>query len=421
MMKSTKLSHGVNLHTLTTNKFKTNIICLMIRRALRREEATCNALISKIMTMGCAKYDSAAKLAAQAERMFGAVYSCNVVKKAEEQIIQFFLEYLPKSAPKPGVSNAEALDFLSEVMLKPLVVNESFSPEITEGEKRTLHAQISARKNHKAEYARYRLLEEMCASEAFSIPGDGYAEDVEAITPQSAYAHYREILQTSPIEVMIIGSEPPSAETVSIALESLMIDSRPEAVDYLPLPQIVGNRAVPKQVHEHMPTNQGNIAIGYRGDVSPTGPHAYALLLANEIFGGYGNSLLFSVIRERESLAYAVSSTLYRFKSIVTVHAGVDSANFGRVAELVAQLLKQLSQGGTQGADIENAKKSLLKKYEAIKDYPGQLLEFALSQHMLGDSDELDEVIKKIRHTGTAEISAAAARLGIDTRYTLGE
>ncbi|MCL2851414.1 MAG: insulinase family protein [Defluviitaleaceae bacterium] len=419
-MTVTQIAPGINLHVHTTRKFKTSVICVLIRRPLRRVEATLNALVSMIMEMGCAKYDTAAKLAAQTERMYGAVFSCQVVKKGEEQILQFFLEYPPKNNGI-GVTAHEAFAFLKEVMLEPLVIDGGFAPDIVENEKRSLSAQISARKNNKSGYALRRLMEEMCPSEAFAIAGDGYAEDIEEITPSSAYAHYRQVLLDSPIEIMVIGDETTDG-CEHICREIFgKLERRAEEALRPNLPQPVCKRAMRKNVHEHAQTSQGNIAMGFRGDISPVGAGTYALLLVNEIFGGYGSSRLFSVVRERESLAYAVSSSLYRFKSIIAVQAGVDPANFVRVVGLVIEEIERIADGLTTDAELENARKSLLKKYESVKDYPGQLLDFYTAQHMLGDTDELETVISKIRRIEAGELAPAAARIGIDTIYTLGQ
>ncbi|MCL2673860.1 MAG: insulinase family protein, partial [Defluviitaleaceae bacterium] len=334
-METIQIAAGINLHAHTTKKFKTNVVCILLRRPLRREEATLNALIAMILGMACAKYPSAEDLAAQTERMYGAAYSCNIVKKGEEQIIQFLLEYLPKTEAKPGIASAEAFGFIREVMFNPLVVDGGFSPDITEGEKRVLHAQIAARVNHKAEYARYRFLEEMCSSEAFAIAGDGYAEDIEGITPRQAYEHYCRILKESPIEVLITGGETLDS-CVDDVRDMFKVQQR-ENILRLGLPPLMCKRAMRKKVHEHADSSQGNLAVGYRGDVATVGKQAYALMLANEVFGGYAGSRLFSVVRERESLAYSVHSIMYRFKGIIAVFAGVNAANFAKAVELISE------------------------------------------------------------------------------------
>ncbi|MCL2674902.1 MAG: hypothetical protein FWE92_06180, partial [Defluviitaleaceae bacterium] len=82
--------------------------------------------------------------------------------------------------------------------------------------------------------------------------------------------------------------------------------------------------------------------------------------------------------------------------------------------------LEDIAQGSISEGELENARKSLLKKHEAAKDYPGQMLEFYMMQHMLGDTDGLDDVIKKLRDIEADELATVASRLGIDTVYTLG-
>ena len=418
-MTTVQIAEGINLHVHTTKKFKTNTVCILIRRPLRREEATLNALIDMILGMSCAKYDSAEKLAAKTERMYGAAYSCSVVKKGEEQMVQFLLEYLPENDAGLGITSAEAFGFLCEVIFNPLAADGGFAPDITDGEKRTLYAQIAARANHKSEYARHRFLEEMCSSEAFAIAGDGYAEDIDSITPQTAYEHYCSILEESPIEVLIIGNE--TAKNCTDDIRGMFTMRQRGNITKPDLPKLICPRAVRKNVHEHAQSSQGNLAMGYRGDISPLGKQAYGLMLANELFGGFAGSRLFSVVRERESLAYSVHSTMYRLKGIVAVFAGVDAANFAKAAKLINAQLEDIAQDNITPIELEQARKSLLKKHEAAKDYPAQMLDFYMMRHMLGDADDLDDVIKKLRDINTDEIILAAARLGIDTVYTLGD
>jgi|GEM_PF-2541672 len=417
-MQTIQIADGINLHMHMTKKFKMNVMCVLLRRPLRRDEATVNALIAMILGMSCAKYPSAEELAAQTERMYGASYSCNVVKKGEEQIIQFLLEYLPKGEAGLGISSDEAFSFLNEVAFNPLVVDDGFSLDVIEGEKRTLHAQLAARKNHKAEYARHRFLEEMCSSEAFAIAGDGYAEDIESIMPRQAYEHYRRVLKESPIEVLIIGDE--SADNCAAKVQDIFATQQRGIAIKMGLPQLTCKRAMCKKIHEHVGSNQGNVAVGFRGDIASVGKQAYALMLINELFGGYAGSRLFAVVRERENLAYTVYSVVYRFKGIVAVFAGVDAANFAKSVELINEQLDDIAHGNISGTELENARKSLLKKHETVKDYAGQMLEFYVMQHMLRDTDDLDDVIKKLRDVDASEIVVAASRLGIDTIYTLG-
>ena len=51
----------------------------------------------------------------------------------------------------------------------------------------------------------------MCKEDSLGIPRLGDIEDVKAITPASAYAHYRKLLHESPVEIFYVGEAPEQA------------------------------------------------------------------------------------------------------------------------------------------------------------------------------------------------------------------
>ena len=78
--------------------------------------------------------------------------------------------------------------------------------------------------NDKSLYALARTFEEMCKDEKFSISVYGYEEDLEHITPESLYNHYKEILRSSPIDIVVEGDFN-EEEVVNIIRKKFIFDS----------------------------------------------------------------------------------------------------------------------------------------------------------------------------------------------------
>lgn len=79
--------------------------------------------------------------------------------------------------------------------------------------KQNLLNAMLARINDKRSYANSQLLRAMCAGQPYGVPRIGEPEDLDEITPQSLYAHYRQILETSRVELFYMGSLAPEQVT----------------------------------------------------------------------------------------------------------------------------------------------------------------------------------------------------------------
>ncbi|MDR1688258.1 MAG: insulinase family protein [Clostridiales bacterium] len=463
-MELINISNGVKLHALQTQKFKTVTVCLLIRRKLTRAEATLNALLPGVLRRGCEKFNTLTKINRELEGMYGAVFDADVVKKGEEQIIQFFMEFVnagepeingtsagkipADKAPKAEYSPAEppqsaerrALSFLAEILQNPLTENGGFRADIVSSEAENLKTAIEGRLNNKAEYAKLKCVEIMCENEAFGIYGDGYAEDLPGITPVKLFWHYKRVLKESPAEFIIIGNI--DTKKTAALIKELFTDLAerenilkvPKTLPSLPREQIKARPALPahvrtrppltsrghiKTVTEEFNVSQGKICIGLKSGMPATGAPFYSLTLLNEILGGSANSRLFVNIREKKSLCYSIFSYFYRFKGIILIHCGADSDKLEEIFALCEKELSSLANKKVSEKELSFAKKSLAKKISALNDSPAQTADFYLSQYLQNDKVPLTCFARNLEKVTAREIKETAAALVVDTVYML--
>ena len=87
-----KIKKGINLYTIKTEKFKTNLIAVMLTTKLNRENVTKNALIPAVLRRGTANMQTLEKINKTLEGMYGASFDCGLDKTGENQVLKFYLE-----------------------------------------------------------------------------------------------------------------------------------------------------------------------------------------------------------------------------------------------------------------------------------------------------------------------------------------
>jgi len=409
-MQQIPISQGVTLRHYETHIFQTRTYTIWFRRPLQREEATRNALLPAVWMRGCQAFPSARDIARHAETLCGAVFLIDVVKKGEEHLLRVSLE------TTRDVSAGDAIAFLRAVLFEPLADSGAFRKAQVDAAREALRKALLARENDKRAYARLRCVEELCRDEPFGVDGDGYASDIPAASPEALYAQHIALLSETAVDIITVGDM--AAEALAAQLQHR-----------LPFPD--GHRAAPppagfaipplspRIVEEAVDTSQGKLCIGLRAGIAPIGQAYCNLLVANALFGGGGNSMLFARVREKAQLCYYVSSAYYRFKSILLVESGLDAADFPHAEELIAESISHMQSGDFTQDALSKAKKTLARSLRTLADDPAALADFTVAQIIAGDSGGLNEVIQGIEAATSEGCRSAFAQVQTVLTYRL--
>ena len=401
------------IKVIPDEKFKTSTICLMLRRPLKKDEATKNSLLANILGAGSNKYPNLYEINKYMEELYGAVFGSLIVKKGEFQIIRLYIEFAANL--DDGLLN-EAVEFLKEILFNPLVKNGEFSREVFENEKNMLKDSISERINDKNSYVRLKCIEKMCKDEPFGIYADGYAEELDELDPKILYLHYEEIIRTTPLEFIASGNI--DAVKFKKLAEENFKNNDFEAVALEAAPPIYKPGEAVKH-EETLKINQGKICMGLRAGYGYSGKPFCDFLVFNEILGGSGNSKLFMNLREKASLCYSIFSFLYRAKSILMIQSGVETKNIDLTIKKINEQLQAVKDSQVSDEELHLAKQSLLSGFKSITDSQGAILDFSYTQHILGDNDSIEDIIQGINNVSIPDIVKLANLLYTDTIYIL--
>lgn len=259
--KKTEIKRGVNLHTINTNKFKTNLLAIFITTPLNRENVTKNAMIPMVLRSGSKNLKSQEEISIELEEMYGASFDCGIDKTGDNHVLRFYLESInDKFLPNAEKLLEKSINDIIEIVFNPLAENNKFNEEYVKREKENLKQIIEGKIDNKATYAQDRCVEEMYKNKPYGLYRFGYIEDLEQINPENLYEYYKELISKCKIDIFVSGEELGNVEELVSENENIinLVDRELEFLKE----NSKGEQNKENQVIENMDVTQGKLVIG---------------------------------------------------------------------------------------------------------------------------------------------------------------
>ena len=416
MNHRTEIRPGVYLTAVQSDKFKTGCFSLNLLRPMKKEEAAANALIPSVLLRGSETCPDIASISAKLDELYGASVGTLVRKKGEVQLVGFYCDYVQDEYVDEPVF-APVMAFLAELLLHPRLENGAFPEAVVDSEKLNLENAMLSRINDKRTYAASQLIRTMCAGQPYGIPRIGEPDDLKNITAKSLYAHYRDLLATSRVELFYMGSLSPAA--VTKVLQTVLAEL-PRAEVFVPVGTTPAPAARPVQEKtERLDVTQGKLSLGFFTDITAKDPRYPALVLAATVFGGGATSKLFTNVREKMSLCYYASASFEKFKGVLSVSSGVE---FSKLETAKTESLRQLEAckaGDITDDELESARGYLVSDLKIAMDSPGRLDDYYMGQILLEQDGTMEDLASAIARVTKQEAADAIQALRLDTIYAL--
>ena len=406
---------GVFLTPVQTDKFKTGCFSINFIRPLKKSEVAQNALIPSVLLRGSVRYPDIRSISARLDELYGASVGSLVRKKGEMQLVGLYADYVEDKLTDEPVFR-QVLDFTAEILLDPVLENGCFREDVVRGEKRNLANAIESRINNKRSYALTQLLRLMCADETYGIARIGELEDVERVDAAGLYTQYQELLAHSRVEIFYMGAQPAheAAEAFRSALGAL---ARGELAQVST--EVVRTAGAVRERIEEMDVAQGKLAIGLRTGCTAADAEYPALLMMNAVFGAGTTSKLFVKVREELSLCYYAGASIEKFKGVMFVSSGVESANFETAKKEILRQLEQCREGNISAYEFDSAKRLILSELKTAADSPGRLDDFYVGNAAAGIGGTVETLAERVAAVTVEDVVAAARRVTLDSVYFL--
>ncbi len=386
-LKRVDLGNNINLTLIKTSKFKTNLVSVYIQRELDREDVTKNALLPSVITSGSNKYPTLREISHKLDSLYGASLLSNAGKRSEKQILEFKILGINDKFIDEDIFK-DMIEFLNEIINNPFIEDEGFKEEYLNLEKQNLRDKIKAAIN-----------------------------DIYSITAVDLYNHYKNILKTSPIDIVVEGNF-----DEDFVVESIKQNFKFERGEIIEIPRGEFSKKVDevKIVEEKMDITQGKLVMGYRANVDyMDNDKYYSLVVGNSVFGGGAHSKLFNNVREKESLCYYVYSSVEKYKSIMFVSSGIEAQNYEKAVKIIKEQLEDLKNGKITDQEISNSKSALINSAKSVTDNIGGMSEFSFAQSFAKTNSTVEDLIKSIEKVTVDDIVNAVKDIELDTVYFL--
>ncbi len=413
------IKKGIKLHTIKTEKFKTNLIAVMLTTKLDRKNITKNALIPAVLRRGTKFMQTQEEINKKMEDMYGASFDCGLDKTGDNQILKFYMEtvnneFLPQDAENMIKSSIEKI---FEIIFNPYLENGVFKKEYVEQEKENIKQIIDGKIDSKARYALDRCIEEMYKNEPFGLYKFGYVEDLKDINEKNLYEYYLELIKTCKIDIYISGIVDENIHNIIKQNENIekLEERKPDFKEFELLKK---ENEEAKEIQESMEVTQGKLILGL--DVNILDKDArYKIMIYNSLLGGSANSKLFQNVREKASLAYTASSSYYRFKNNIFINCGIDIPNYQKALEIIKKQIEDMKNGDFTDEEIENAKNGIIASIKTIDDEQDTEITYYFGQELSGTKTSLEEYIENIQKINKADVLEVAKQISINTIYFL--
>lgn len=416
----TELMPGVFLSHLRSDKFKTACMSVTLLTQLRRETASMNAVIPFVLRRGTTRYSDMEQLSRRMDELYGAAVEPVVRRIGEIQCIGFYgsfpePDYLPGGEALLGDTCA----LMAQLLLDPVTRGGLLLPQYVDSEREKLLDIIRSRMNDKRSYALTRCIEEMCCYEDFAVSRFGSESEAENIHYKKLTRHYRELIQTCPVEIFYCGKT--DFKAVSAAMRDAFSAMPRGEIDY-DIGTDLRMNAVEDHVRfveEEMDVTQGKLVLGFRLGECMEEPDIPALYVFNAVYGSGATSKLFMNVREKLSLCYYASSAVYLHKGIMLVSSGIEFDKLDAARDEILAQLDSVRRGEITDDELRSAKKSVASDLRAVQDSIGELEGFYLSQALDGLDYGPAELAALAEDVTKEDVQAIAESIECDLIYFL--
>jgi predicted Zn-dependent peptidase len=406
----------VTLRFFRDTRFKQGALSLQFLRPMCREEAALNALLPAVLLRGTEAHPDLRAITLHLDDLYGAAVGALVRRIGDYQTTGLYCGFMEDKFALPGEEILRPMvDFLEELLLRPLLEKGVFPEDFVESEKKNLIATIESQLNDKRAYAMTRLLKTMCSADTFSLPRLGEPEDVAAIEAADLYRHYRKILRESPMEIFYVGSAQPQAIADALLPMLQKLDRAPMALNA----QTPFRDGGGQDVTETMEVTQGKLCMGLITPITNRCPEFPAMQLLNTILGAGMTSKLFQNVREKLSLCYSIGSGYYGSKGIVTVSAGIDFDKENQTREEILRQVDACRSGDITDAELTAAKAAVISSLRSTHDSPGSIEGYYATAALSGLGLTPDAYMQAVEAVTKEQVVAAANTLKLHSTYFL--
>lgn len=418
---------GIAFSYLPEAKWKTLSINVFCKLPVIEDRLTALALVPRLARRGTAGLPTLQALSSFLEDMYGAGMGADARKVGPIQVIRFGIdipspEYL--NAVESGMPNSSiisrALSFIWDVVTRPYLEGGAYPQNVFDIERNEHRRDIIGMINNRPSYAAVRLVEEISRGDPRGLPAWGSLEDLDSVGPKTTWKIWQEALSQCPISIYAVGQ---GADTIGDLLGNGRLDfplGRSKEIWDIgkqlqppPLPQDV------LRVEDCLPGAQTILCMAFHTGICEGDPKLPALLFCDGVLGGFPHSKLFSVVREKEGLAYFADTSPNTWRGLIMAIAGISDENKERVERLILQQVETVRKGEISDQEMESTRIGLIRRLRTESDSQSSLIRRLLTHEILGGAPSEEDIVQGILKVTKQDVVDVASQAELKAVYAL--
>ncbi|WP_313891206.1 EF-P 5-aminopentanol modification-associated protein YfmF [Psychrobacillus sp.] len=416
MFQQFDLAHGVKLYVRPTEQFKTINISFKWKQSLAVKDASIRSVLANILQYSNEVYPSNSEFRKRLDDLYGAVLYVDTTKKGDKHIFSLNAETVNDAYLSNEKIVDEVFSLLHTVIFKPQLVNGKFVESIVKREKEQVIERIQSMYDDKTRYAQQRLLENIRPNHPASISANGTVAAVQAITNEELVDMHHKLLHENELAIYIVGDVDVQEMKEKMQNHFNFADrvdrvTKDEAVEHM----VTANNSL----HEIQDMKQGKLHIAYNTPITFYSEEFPIMQITNGILGGFSHSKLFMNVREKESMAYYVSSSFSSLYGLVFVLAGIDANLQEKAVKLIDEQVKAMQAGEVSDLEISQTKSMLKNQLKEALDSARAQIEIYDQYKELNEAFTVEDWVEKWTNVTKDQIQQMALKMEKEFVYFL--
>ena len=409
-----EITKGVRLHFIQSEKFKTNKIRVRFSAPMSKETVAGRVLTASMLETVNAVYPTSQAFRERLANLYGADYSTSLSRRGLVHYLDINLSFVrDKFLSRKNVLTDAMLDFLKASLFSPLVSQDAFDESAFEIEKKNILNDLEAEIENHFYHAHRELDKLFYEEEEMQMPRVGTIELIQKETAASSFAAFQQMLQENQIDFFFIGDF--NEVAVREKIQSFNFAPRQQELQ-LVYQQEYSN--VLREGLEQKDVHQSIIELAYHFPIQYGESEHLPLVVLNALLGGFAHSKLFVNLREKEGLAYTISSNFDIFSGMMRIYAGIDRSNRTRTVALINRQIGDLKRGNFSQEELNQTKKMLRNSVLLAQDRQNTILERAYMSSVLGNKFlSLEAWLEALEQVRKDDIIKAAGLLKLQAIY----
>ena len=410
----------IPIWVLRSIRFRTSILGVTFRMPIDARRATVWNLLSRILISCCRRFPTRQSLSLALDRLYGARIDASVDKEGDLLCMHFTADAVSSWIDGTRVFD-ETATLLLDMLTDPLFDSDGlFDAALVESERTGYLSELRGRWNDREKYTYDQGVAWYLEGTPHGVDTDGALELVSLVSAEELRDAYHTLLASASVTV-VAGGDIGIVERQWLANRMASLPSSQRA-----LPPMPGVSPAPcplaptmRTKREHRPMEQARLLAVFSGLPPYFSGDGMVMNVMNSMFGGDAHSLLFESVREKQSLAYSVFSSMLRYVGGVAVYAGVAPRDVEQAMETISEQMDLLASGRFESALFDNAVTMVRTQLLTLSDSLAGLLGFYAAGLTNGRLFQLSDALRLLADVTPAHISKLAMPLRLSSLFVV--